>query len=68
MESKMLRFTRVMTNYGIERKRKLLRLWYRKAMNFTHENYKKLNLIVFNVNKKRKLIYYYKWRSKYLLK
>jgi superfamily II DNA or RNA helicase len=32
-------------------------------MNFTHENYKKLNLIDFNVANKRKLKFYYTWRA-----
>lgn len=35
-------------------------------MNFIHENYKKLNLIEFNVNKKRKIKFYYKWREAFL--
>ena len=35
-------------------------------MNFTHENYKKLNLIEYNVNKKRKIKFYYKWRQAFL--
>lgn len=35
-------------------------------MNFVHENYKKINLIEFNVNKKRKLKFFYKWRHAYL--
>ena len=62
METKMYKFTRIMTNYGTDRKRHYLRLWYRKSMNFVHENYKKLNLVEFNVNKKRKIKFYYKWR------
>ncbi len=35
-------------------------------MNFVHENYKKLNLIDFNVDKKRKIKFYYKWRQAFL--
>lgn len=35
-------------------------------MNFVHENYKKLNLIDFNVSKKRKLKFFFKWRQAYL--
>ena len=62
MELKMRKFTRIIGQYGTERKRHFLRLWYRKAMNFTHENYKKLNLVEYNVNKKRKIKFYYKWR------
>ena len=37
-------------------------------MNFTHENYKKLNLIDFNVAKRRKIRFYYAWRTAYLRK
>jgi hypothetical protein len=62
METKMKKFVRVMTQYGQDEKRHYLRLWYRRAMNFTHENYKKLNLVEYNVNKKRKLKFYFKWR------
>lgn len=58
----MHKFARVIYNYGVERKRSYLRLWYRKAMNVVHENYKNLNLIQFNVDKKRKIKFYYKWR------
>ena len=35
-------------------------------MDFVHENYKKLNLVEFNVDKKRKMIFYYKWRTAFL--
>lgn len=35
-------------------------------MNFVHENYKKLNLVEYNVNKKRKLKFYYLWRQRFL--
>jgi hypothetical protein len=66
MERKMHKFTKVLTNYGSDRKRHFLRLWYRKAMNYIHENYKKLNLIEYNVNKKRKIKFYYKWREAFL--
>ena len=62
----MLKFTRIMSNYGQDRQRHYLRLWYRKAMNFVHETYKKLNLVEYNVNKKRRMLYYYKWRQAFL--
>ena len=58
----MQKFARIMCNYHLDRKRTYLRRWYRNSMNFVHENYKKLNLIDFNVNKKRKIKFYYKWR------
>lgn len=67
MESKMHKFTRIMSNYGTDRKRYYLRLWYRNAMNFVHENYKKLNLIEYNVDKKRKIKFYFKWREAFLM-
>ena len=35
-------------------------------MNFVHETYKKLNLVEYNVNKKRRMLYYYKWRQAFL--
>jgi len=62
MKLKMQKFARIMWNYHVDRKRTYLRRWYRNSMNFVHENYKKLNLIDFNVNKKRKIKFYYKWR------
>ena len=49
-------------------KRHYLRLWYRKAMDFTHESYKKLNLVDYNVGKKRKICFFYKWRQAFLEK
>ena len=62
----MHKFLRVMNNYTTDRKRTYLKLWYRRSMNFVHENYKKLNLVEFNVNKKRKIKFYYKWRQAFL--
>ena len=62
----MYKFTRIMGNYGNDRKRHCLRLWYRNAMNFIHENYKKLNLVEYNVSKKRKIKFFYKWRQSFL--
>lgn len=66
MESKMQRFARVIYGYGEHRRRHYLRLWYRKAMNAVHENYKKLNLVQYNVDKKRRITFYYKWRQAFL--
>jgi len=62
METKLYKFARVMGTYGNDRKRHYLRLWYRKAMNFIHENYKKINLIEFNVVKKRRTKFFFRWR------
>ncbi|CDW85127.1 UNKNOWN [Stylonychia lemnae] len=64
--TKLQRFARVVYNFGKERKRTYLRNWYRRAMNVVHENYKKMNLIQFNVNKKRKIVFYYNWRQAFL--
>lgn len=66
METKMNRFGRIIWNYSMDRKRHYLRTWYRKSMNVVHENYKKLNLIDFNVDKKRKIKFFYKWRQAFL--
>ena len=35
-------------------------------MNFVHENYKKLNLVAANVDKQRKIKFYFKWRQAFL--
>jgi hypothetical protein len=37
-------------------------------MQFTHENYKKLNLVDYNVAKKRKIRFFYNWRTTFLKK
>lgn len=66
MESKLYTFTRVVSNQVADAKRHYLRLWFRHAMNFTHENYKKLNLVEYNVDKKRKIKFYFKWRQAFL--
>lgn len=68
MESKMERFAKVMFNYGKDRKRHFLRQWYRKSMNVIHENYKKLNLIDYNLAKKRKIKFFSLWRQAFLRK
>ena len=68
LETKMQRLARVVLGYWVERKRRYLRMWYRKGMDWEHENYKKLNLVDFNVNKKRKIRFFYKWRQAFLVK
>jgi len=65
-QTTLTKFGRILYNYGKDRKRHYLRLWYRNSLNFLHENYKKLNLVEFNVNRRRKMIHYYKWRSAFL--
>ena len=59
-------FGRVLLNYATERKRHFLRVWYRKSMNVVHENYKKINLIDYNVKKDRTIRFFYSWRTAYL--
>ena len=66
VETIVHRFVRVLSDHHQEAERFYLRLWYRNSMNFTHENYKKLNLIDFNVAKRRKIRFYYAWRTAYL--
>ncbi len=63
VETIVQRFVRVLAEHHTEAKRRYLSEWYRKTMDFTHENYKKLNLIDYNVAKKRKLRFYFAWRS-----
>ena len=55
-----------MDEHHTENKRRHLRVWYRNAMNFSHELYKKLNLIDFSVDKRRKIKFYFAWRTAYL--
>jgi hypothetical protein len=66
VETIVHRFERVLGDHHYEAERFYLRLWYRNSMNFTHENYKKLNLIDYNVAKRRKIRFYYAWRTAYL--
>jgi hypothetical protein len=66
VESIVQRFVRVLADHHTECQRKYLRGWYRNAMNFTHENYKKLNLIDYQVAKRRKIRFFFNWRTAYL--
>lgn len=66
LEKRIRKLVKVKENYDTERKRTALRKWYRHAMNFVHENYKNQNLIRYNVNKKIKTQFFYKWRKAYL--
>lgn len=68
MEKVLFKFARNIGTYGVDRKRFYLRLWYRNSMDFMHELYKKNNLIEFNIRKKNKLKWYYKWRQAFLNK
>jgi hypothetical protein len=62
------RFARIFCRYSDEMKRHYVRLWYRKAMNYQHENYKQLGLVDFNVNKKTKNLAFLRWRQAFLKK
>lgn len=66
LEKRIRKLVKVKENYDTERRRTALRKWYRHAMNFVHENYKNQNLIRYNVNKKIKTQFFYKWRKAYL--
>lgn len=66
LEKRIFKFVKVMQGYQVERKRQTLRKWYRNAMNFVHENYKNQNLVRFNVNKKLRTQFFYRWRKAYL--
>ena len=66
LEKRIQKFVKVMRDYTTERKRNSLRRWYRNAMNFVHENYKNQNLVRYNVNKKIRTQFFYKWRRAYL--
>ena len=66
LERRIYKFVKTMQNYVVERKRHGLRRWYRNAMNFVHENYKNQNLVRFNVNKKIRTQFFYRWRKAYL--
>ena len=62
----MQRFTKIMSTYYTNRKAHYLRRWFRTSMDFVHENYKKLNLVDFQVAKKRKIQFFFKWRQAFL--
>ena len=68
LEKRIMKFVKVMNNYQTERTRYSLRRWYRNAMNFVHENYKNQNLVRYNVNKKIRTQFFYKWRRAFLNK
>ena len=49
LETKVGKLNRVLANYLTDRKRTFLRVWYRKAFNVIHENYKRNSIIDGNV-------------------
>ena len=50
LQNKLSRLHRIFCNYTEDRSRFFLRLWYRKAFNVIHENYKRNSLIDANVD------------------
>jgi hypothetical protein len=54
LQNKLSRLHRIFCNYSEDRTRFFLRLWYRKAFNVIHENYKRNSLIDANVNHVRR--------------
>ena len=52
LETKVSKLNRVLGNYIVDRKRNYLRVWYRKAFNVVHENYKRNTIIDGNVSHK----------------
>jgi len=65
LQNKLSRLHRILCNYTEDRQRFFLRLWYRKAFNVIHENYKRNSLIDANVDHMRRQKYFYKWRNLY---
>lgn len=65
LQNKLSRLHRVLCNYSEDRKRSFLRLWYRKAFNVIHENYKRNSLIDANVDHMRRQKFFYLWRGLY---
>lgn len=65
LQSKLSRLHRILCNYSEDRSRFFLRLWYRKAFNVIHENYKRNSLIDANVDHMRRQKFFYLWRTLY---
>jgi len=63
LQHRLTRMHRIMCNYVEDRQRFFLRLWYRKAFNVIHENYKRNSLIDANVAHMRRQKYFYLWRQ-----
>jgi len=57
---------RVLAEHHQLNQRRALTLWYRNAMDVTHETYKKLALIDHGVARKRKVRFYFAWRTAFL--
>ena len=66
LESKVNKLQRILGNYVTDRKRSYLRIWYRKAFNVVHENYKRNSIIDGNVSHKMRQKFFFLWRQLYL--
>ena len=66
LETKLNKMQRILGKYIENRKRAQLRIWYRKALNVVHENYKRNSLIDGNVAHRLSQKYYFLWRQLYL--
>lgn len=66
LESKVNKLQRILGNYVTDRKRSYLRIWYRKAFNVVHENYKRNTIIDGNVSHKMRQKFFFLWRQLYL--
>ena len=66
LETKVNKLQRVLGNYIVDRKRFHLRVWYRKAFNVVHENYKRNTIIDGNVSHKMRQKFFFLWRQLYL--
>ena len=66
LESKVSKLHRILGNYVVDRKRFYLRVWYRKAFNVVHENYKRNSIIDGNVAHSMRQKFFFLWRQLYL--
>ena len=66
LEGKVSKLHRILGNYVVDRKRFYLRVWYRKAFNVVHENYKRNSIIDGNVAHRMRQKFFFLWRQLYL--
>ena len=66
VETKVKKLQMILCNYIVDRKRSFLRLWYRKAFNVVHQNYKRNTIIDGNVSHKMRQKFFFLWRQIYL--
>lgn len=62
LETRVKKLHRVLGNYVVDRKRFYLRVWYRKAFNVVHQNYKRNTIIDGNVSHKMRQKFFFLWR------